>query len=226
MRARIARAAQRAGRDPQSILLVGVTKTTPPERVLEAVRAGVTTLAENYVQEAREKIPLVGAALEAEALAARWHLIGHLQTNKAKYCPALFHVVETVDNFGLVKELAKAASKQNGMTLDLLVEVNLSDDPARAGVAPEDALALCAQAAQVPCLSLTGLMGVAPYNRDPEAARPAFRQLRTLWEQLPPENRRILSMGMSGDFEIAIEEGATQVRIGSALFGERPPRPI
>jgi pyridoxal phosphate enzyme (YggS family) len=198
----------------------------PAELVLAAIRAGVTTLGENYVQEAREKIPAVKAVAEAEGLSVDWHLIGHLQTNKAKYCPELFSVVETVDNYALSQELAKAASKQNRISQRVLVEVNISGDSARAGVAPDDAVRFCSEVVQTPGLALEGLMGIAAYNADVSEVRSGFRRLRSLWEQLPDENRRILSMGMSGDFEIAIEEGATLVRIGSSLFGSRPSRPI
>jgi pyridoxal phosphate enzyme (YggS family) len=226
VRERIAAAAARAGRSADEILLLGVTKTVTTDSIIAAVRAGVTTLGENYVQEAREKIPAVTATAEAEGYAVDWHLIGHLQTNKARYCPALFSVVETADNFSLAKELAKAASKQNKISQRVLVEVNLSGDPARAGVAPEEAIRFCEGLAQIPGLALEGLMGIAAYDANVSVSRPAFRRLRSLWEKLPAENRRILSMGMSGDFEAAIEEGATLVRIGSALFGSRPVRPI
>jgi pyridoxal phosphate enzyme (YggS family) len=226
VRERIADAAARAGRLPEEVSLIGVTKMMPPESVLAAVRAGVTTLGENYVQEAREKIPSVQAMAEAEQRQVDWHLIGHLQTNKAKYCPQLFSVVETVDNFSLAQELAKAASKQNKISQRVLVEVNLSGDPARAGVPPEEAIDFCGEVAQIPGLDLEGLMGIAAYNAEAGESRPVFRRLRSLWETLPDKNRRTLSMGMSGDFEVAIEEGATLIRIGSALFGSRPSRPI
>ena len=226
IRERIAAAASRVGRSPGDILLLGVTKTTPPESVVAAIRAGVTALGENYVQEAREKIPAVNAIAALEGLSPDWHLIGHLQTNKAKYCPELFSIVETVDNFPLAKELAKAASNQNRISQRLLVEVNLSGDPARAGVVPDEALQFCEALVQIPGLVLEGLMGIAAYDAEAGETRSAFRLLRSLWEQLPGENRRILSMGMSGDFEAAIEEGATLIRIGTALFGARPSRPI
>ena len=218
---RIASAASRVGRSPDEILLLGVTKTKSPNSVLAAIRAGVTLLGENYVQEAREKIPEVNAAALSEGHHPSWHLIGHLQNNKAKYCPSLFSVVETVDNFALAKELGKAASKEGKSGQRLLVEVNLSGDPARAGIHPEETLDFCGALADVPGLKLEGLMGIAAYSTDAEEARPAFRQLRSLWEKLSFENRKTLSMGMSGDFEIAIEEGATLVRIGSAIFGAR-----
>lgn len=219
---RIASAAIRSGRSPGEIRLLGVTKTTPPGCVLAAIRAGVTCLGENYVQEARGKIPAVNAAAQAEGYAPTWHLIGNLQTNKAKYCPSLFSVVETVDNFALAKELAKAASKEGKSDQSVLVEVNLSGDSARAGISPEETLDFCGKLAWLPGLKLDGLMGIAAYSTDPEEARPGFRRLRSLWEKLPVENRKTLSMGMSGDFEVAIEEGTTLVRIGSAIFGVRP----
>ena len=225
IRERIAEAAARAGRSPDEVLLLGVTKTASPESVLAAAVAGVTAFGENYVQEAREKIPLVNASAATEKLAINWHLIGHLQTNKAKYCPALFSTVETVDNLILAKELAKAASKQQGTSQRVLVEVNLSGDTARAGVAPDEALSFCEEMQQIPGIELEGLMGIAAYDARAEESRPAFRRLRSLWDRLPVENRRTLSMGMSGDFEVAIEEGTTLIRIGSALFGARPSRP-
>ena len=214
-------ASSRVGRSPDEILLLGVTKTTPPDCVIAAVRAGVTTLGENYVQEAKVKIPAVNAAALSEGHPPEWHLIGHLQTNKAKYCPELFSVVETVDNFALAKELAKAASKEGKSGQSVLVEVNLSGDSARAGISPEETLDFCAKLAELSDLKLEGLMGIASYTADAEAARPSFSRLRSLWEKLPVENRKTLSMGMSGDFEVAIEEGTTLVRIGSAIFGAR-----
>ncbi|MES2463787.1 MAG: YggS family pyridoxal phosphate-dependent enzyme [Armatimonadota bacterium] len=226
LRERIANAAARAGRSSEEVLLLGVTKTMRQEAILDAVRCGVTSLGENYVQEAREKIPAVTTAADAEGIAVDWHLIGHLQTNKAKYCPELFSIVETVDNFPLAKELAKAASKHSKISQRVLVEVNLSGDPMRAGISPEETIGFCEQLVQIPGIVLEGLMGIAAYNAEAEQSRPAFRRLRSLWDQLPGENRKILSMGMSGDFEVAIEEGTTLIRIGSALFGARPPRPV
>jgi hypothetical protein len=219
---RIAHAAVRSGRGPDAVRLMAATKTLPPERIGEAAAAGIRLFGENFVQEARTKIPNALALISQEI---EFHLIGHLQSNKARFCPQLFSVVQTVDSLHLAEELGRAASKQ-GQTqpLRILVEVNLSADLSRPGVAPDQALDLCARiVAGAPELSVEGLMGIAPRAADMERARSSFQQLRSLWERLPPPNRRILSMGMSADFEAAIEEGSTLVRIGTALFGERPP---
>lgn len=226
VREHLARAAERAGRRPDEIQLVGVTKFVAADRVLPALRAGITAFGENYVQEAREKIPLVADAAAATALSRpEWHLIGRLQTNKAKYCPPLFDLVHSLDSFPLAEELGRAALKHGKTAQRVLIEVNLSGDTDRAGVAPDQALALCERVAQVPGLQLEGLMGIAPEGAGPEEARPFFQRLRMLWERLPDAERRILSMGMSADFETAIEEGATLVRVGTAIFGaRRPPR--
>ena len=220
VRERIARAAARSGRTPDAVRLLAVTKTVDAARVVAAVRAGITDLGENYVQEARTKIPEV-AALAGPEPRLTWHLIGHLQRNKAKYCADLFSLIQSVNNYQLAQELGKHATKQ-GKTQPVLIEVNLVERPERTGVAPGDALALAEQVANVPNVALHGLMGMAPFSSDdPERGRPYFARLRALWEGLPAEHRHTLSMGMSGDFETAIEEGATLVRIGTALFGQR-----
>lgn len=217
VRARIVAAARRSGRTPDAVRLVAVTKTIGPERVVQALAAGVTDLGENYVQEARAKIPEVAALSDRPAT---WHLIGHLQRNKAKYCADLFSLIQSVDNYQLAQELGKQAAKQ-GKTQRILIEVNLAEQPERAGVSPGETLGLADQIAGVANVELRGLMGMAPFGDDPEQARPCFVLLRELWRKLPPEHRRTLSMGMSGDYEVAIEEGATLVRIGTALFGKR-----
>jgi hypothetical protein len=225
VRERIAQAAARSGRPPEAIRLVAVTKTVEAARISQAVRAGVTDLGENYVQEARTKSSEVATALLAahsEPPPLIWHLIGHLQRNKAKYCADLFSLIHSVDNYQLAQELGKQAAK-HGKTQPILIEVNLAGLPERAGVAPNDTLALAERVAQVPHLAVRGLMGMAPFSSsdDPEQARPHFARLRGLWDCLPADCRHTLSMGMSGDFEIAIEEGATLVRVGTALFGQR-----
>ncbi len=230
VRERIAQAGGRAGRDASEVTLAAVTKTQTAERVVEAVRAGVTVLGENYVQEARVKIPQVAALCQEDSalasVALSWRLIGHLQSNKAKYSVPLFSLTESVDNSKLAKEIAVQALKQHQSDYPVLVEVNLSGDPGRAGVPPEAALVrdFCAELAETPGLSLRGLMGIAPWSNRPDDAQPYFELLRTLWDSLPSANRQILSMGMSNDFEVAIAEGATEVRIGTALFGARPPK--
>jgi pyridoxal phosphate enzyme (YggS family) len=217
VRERIAVSSQRAGRAPDSVRLIAVTKTIATEQVFAAFRAGVTDLGENYVQEAMAKIPAVEAELGQPPT---WHFIGHLQSNKAKYSVQLFSLIHSVDNYHLAQEIGKQASKR-GKTQAVLVEVNLAADSGRAGVPAEAVLDMAARVAAVPGVELQGLMGMAPITGAAEGARPFFRQLRQIWEQIPVANRRILSMGMSGDFEVAVEEGATHVRIGTALFGQR-----
>lgn len=224
LRERVAASAQRAGRNPEEIRLIGVTKTVGAERIAAAYRAGIREFGENYVQEAREKIPAVvtalSDALDGENDFPEWHFIGHLQSNKAKYAVELFSTIQTVDNWGLAEEIAKRAANK-GQIQRILLEVNLARDPMRAGVLPEDAPLLAEKVAALPSVALAGLMGMAPFSADPEASRPSFRALRELYEGLPERNRQILSMGMSGDFEIAIEEGANRIRLGTALFGSR-----
>ncbi|GAB4457269.1 MAG: YggS family pyridoxal phosphate-dependent enzyme [Armatimonadaceae bacterium] len=219
VRERIAEAAQRSGRRAEEITLIAVTKTQPVERILEAIAAGVQDFGENYVQEARAKIPAVQEEVKEPA---HWHLIGGLQTNKAKYSVELFTLIHSVDSYQLAQELDKRAAKQ-GKIQSVLIQVNLSGAEQRSGILPEAMPELAEQIAGLPHLSLRGMMGVAPLTETAEAARPHFRTLYQLWETLPAPQRQVLSMGMSGDFEIAVEEGATHVRIGTALFGPRKP---
>jgi PLP dependent protein len=215
LRERIAVAAARAGRLPHEITLVGVSKRHSAESVRVAWDAGVREFGENYIQEAREKCALLSALPQL-----RWHLIGGLQSNKARLAVALFDTVQTVDRLSLARVLSQETVKIE-KELSVLVEVNLTESANRAGVAEAEALALCEQVAVMPGLRLCGLMGMAPLCADSEATRPHFARLRQLYEALPDENRRVLSMGMSGDFEAAIAEGANLVRIGTALFGQR-----
>jgi len=212
---RIARAARSVGRDPSEVLLVAVSKTVEPERIREAVEAGVTDLGENRVQEAREKIELLGRI-------ARWHLIGTLQRNKAKYAVRLFDMIQSVDSIALVEELEKRASRVERV-IPVLVEVKTSPEETKHGVAPEDVDALVDRILEAEHLDFRGLMTIAPYVEDPEMARPSFRTLRGVKERLEARGIPVehLSMGMSGDFEVAIQEGATMVRIGTAIFGPR-----
>lgn len=212
-------AAKRAGRDPASVALVAVTKTVGPERVREAVAAGAAVLGENRVQEAREKIELLGPI-------ARWHLIGTLQKNKAKYAVRLFDLIHSVDSVELARELDRQAAR-TGKVQDVLIEVNIAGEASKTGAAHRDAAALVREAAALPNIRVLGLMAVPPYAEDPEASRPYFRRLRDLRDAIiketdPEMSLRELSMGMSGDFEVAVEEGATLVRVGTAIFGERP----
>ena len=215
---RIASAAKRSGRDLLSVKLVVVTKTVDVDRIREAVDAGALILGENRVQEAKEKIEKLGPI-------ASWHLIGHLQTNKAKYAVKLFYLIHSVDSLELAKEIDKQAAKF-GKVQDVLIEVSIAGEESKAGVASENAVALVKGAAKLENISIKGLMTMPPYSASPEDSRPYFKKLRELSESISRENipgvsMNELSMGMSGDFEVAIEEGATIVRVGTAIFGER-----
>ncbi len=214
---RIARAAHSAGRSPDEITLVAVSKRANAERVQEAFEAGVRDFGENYVQEALPKI--TSAALPKEV---RWHFIGHLQSNKAREVAGVFSLIQSVDSLSLAQEIGRRAFLV-GRSVDVLLEVKLDTSAAKFGIQPEQALETASVVLTIPGVRLCGLMGMAPFGTDPEAARPTFRTLRTLFNQLPPDARQTLSMGMSSDFEVAIQEGATMVRIGTALFGQRPP---
>jgi pyridoxal phosphate enzyme (YggS family) len=215
---RIASAAKRAGRDPSSVRLVVVTKTIDRGRIAEAVAAGAAILGENRVQEAKEKIEALGKM-------ASWHLIGHLQTNKAKYAVKLFDLIHSVDNLELAAEIDRQAAKI-GKVQDILVEVNIAGEASKAGMAVKGAPSLVREAARLKNLSIRGLMTMPPYSENPEESRPYFTVLQELAEtiakeSIPNVSMQELSMGMSGDFEVAIDEGATLVRVGTAIFGER-----
>ncbi len=215
---RIASAAKRAGRDPSSVRLIVVTKTVAPERIKEAAEAGAGILGENRVQEAREKIEQLGGI-------ASWHLIGHLQSNKAKYAVKLFDMIHSVDTVELAREIDRQAAKI-GKVQDVLIEVSIAGEETKAGIAIEGVSALVREAARLQHVSIKGLMAIPPFLDDPEEVRPYFRALRETAksieaEQIPGVSMRELSMGMSGDFETAVEEGATMVRVGTAIFGER-----
>jgi hypothetical protein len=218
VRRRIAAAAARAGRDPGSVVLVGVAKTVPAARVRDAVAEGLADLGENRVQEAEGHVTAIGRD------AVRWHMIGHLQRNKAARAVGLFDRVHSVDSEALAATLSRHAEAA-GRRLPVLIEVNVSGEATKFGAAPGDVEALSAAVARLPGLALEGLMTVgAPVERA-EAARPAFARLRALKERAEQAaGRRLpeLSMGMSSDFEVAVEEGATLVRVGAALFGPRP----
>ncbi len=213
LRERIAAACDRAGRSPDEILLVGASKQVPPDRIQEALDAGLTALGENYIQEAVPKI----AAMERPAT---WHFIGHLQRNKAKIAAESFDLIQTVGTEALARALDRHAEAR-GRPLPVLLEVNLAGSPERPGVLPSDVARLADTVAALPHLHLQGLMGMPPAQEDPESARPYFRTLKRLWDALHNENRMTLSMGMTGDFEIAIEEGSTLIRVGTGLFGAR-----
>ena len=218
IRQRIAFAAARAGRDAHSIKLMAVTKTVSPEKISQAINAGVTMFGENYVQEAKEKITALGKQTQ-------WHMIGHLQTNKAKYAVNLFNYVHSVDRIELAQELDKRAGL-TGHKMNILIEVNVSGEQTKNGVSANAALDLIKRIASLENISVRGLMTMAPYSDNPENSRPYFIALRNLRnqisrEQIPGIQMEELSMGMTDDFEVAIEEGATIVRIGRAIFGRR-----
>lgn len=226
LRARIAAAAGRAGRDPAGVRLIGASKRQPAMRVAAAARAGLRDLGENYVQEATAKILEVRGILGAEVAGAlRWHGIGHLQRNKAREALAVFACLHTLDSARLAAELERQAAAA-GRMLPVLVQVNVSREPRKSGVAEEELPALLAALAALPHLRAVGLMTMPAPSDDPEAARPAFARLRALRDELrdAPGGTHLveLSMGMSHDFEVAVEEGATWVRIGTELFGPRP----
>jgi len=222
VRERIAAAARRAGRDPGSIALMAVTKTVEPRRIREAHAAGIRLFGENRVQEFGEKINLL-RDLEGSS----FHLIGHLQTNKAARAAEIFSAVDSLDSLRLAEKLNQAGAKLK-RRLDVLIEVNVGGEAAKSGVPPDSAEleALLSAAARLESLRFSGLMTVPPFTADPEQARPHFRRLRELRDAMatrvpPGVQLRELSMGMSHDFEVAIEEGATCVRVGTAIFGAR-----
>ncbi len=218
-RKRIRKAAESCGRREEDIRLVAVSKTVPVERVRSAVAGGVHILGENYIQEAREKIE----ALSDLKLA--WHFIGHLQRNKAKYAVNLFDLIHSVDSIRLAREIDKQAAKA-GKQQAILIQVNTGKEASKYGVYAEDALALAREAAKMEHIAVKGLMTLPPYFYAPEKVRPYFRALRELRGRIREADiagieMAELSMGMTGDFETAIQEGATMVRIGTAIFGER-----
>jgi len=208
-------AAQRSGRNPDKIELLAVSKTQPSEIVHQAMRAGVLHFGENKVQEARGKIETLERGV--------WHLIGHLQTNKAKDAVRLFDSIDSVDRLELAEEIARRA-EVIGKIQNVLLQVNIARESTKFGCAPESARALAEEINAIPRLNLRGLMTIAPYSPDPEKSRPHFAGLRELRDKIETDtglHLPVLSMGMSGDFVVAIEEGSTCVRIGTALFGER-----
>lgn len=217
---RIHTACARAGRDASSVLLLAVSKTRPPETIAEAVNSRQLFFGENKVQEARAKIPSCPGR-------ARWHFIGHLQSNKARDAVELFEMIQSVDSLNLAREISRRC-EQAAKSMPILLEVNVAGESSKFGYPPEQLLAELKALHSLPRLAVQGLMTVPPYAVDAEKSRPHFRRLRELKSQcaqllgLPLPH---LSMGMSGDFETAIEEGATIVRIGTALFGPRRTRP-
>jgi hypothetical protein len=215
----VERAAARAGRKPADVTIVGVSKTFPAERIREAFELGIRHFGENRVQELESKAPVV------EGLAATWHLVGHLQRNKAARAIRLFHTVDSLDSLPLAEKLNQAAGE--GRRLPVLIEVRLDPAVTKTGCDPAELSRLVEGVLLMPHLELRGLMTVPEMTADPQQARPLFRRLREMRDAVSRQHDCLLpelSMGMSRDFEIAIEEGATQVRIGSALFGARHTR--
>jgi pyridoxal phosphate enzyme (YggS family) len=215
---RIAKAALRSGRDRSEVRLMAVTKTVDEIRIRQALEAGIDLCGENYIQESRSKVESIGSP-------PQWHMIGHLQTNKSKYAVRLFDMVQSVDRLELAVELDRRA-KSAGRTLPILIEVNSGGELTKSGVAPEEAISLIRKIAPLENLSIQGLMTMPPWFDNPESARPYFTALRELRERIAAERidrvfLRELSMGMTDDYEVAIEEGATIVRIGRGIFGER-----
>lgn len=222
---RIHKAAARSNRNPEGIRLVAISKTVPVERIRSAIAAGVTTLGENYIQEARSKIN----ALSDPPVSVSWHFTGHLQSNKARYAVRLFDLIHTVDSVKLAQALNHEAAKINKVQA-ILIQVNISGESTKSGVSPYEVEKLIREIGTLENIKIEGLMTMPPYFDNPEMARPYFDQLRELRDVLqqnlnldafPGTSLHALSMGMSGDFETAIAAGATLVRIGTAVFGER-----
>jgi PLP dependent protein len=212
--ARIQAAAARSGRSAASIRLVAVAKTVEPERIRAALAAGVQEIGENYLQEALPKF----AELRGHSFIR--HFIGHLQRNKAGRAAETFDVIQSLDSEPLARAVGRRAQAA-GRTVEALIEVNVAGEASKSGVAPGSALALAEVVAPIPGIRLAGFMGIGPLGTDEAETRRAFRTLAGLFAQLPATHRQVLSLGMSGDFEIAIEEGSTMVRIGTGIFGLR-----
>jgi len=216
---RIAGAAARAGRRAEEITLIGVSKTHPASAIREAYEAGIRDFGENRVQEWE------GKRARTEGLAATWHLIGHLQSNKTVRAARLFHSVDSVDDFAIAQRLDRARAEAGITgTLRVLIEVHIASEATKSGVGIGELAVLAEGCAELPRLHLAGLMCIPPYLEDAEQVRPYFRRLRELRDELTAKlgiDLPVLSMGMSHDFEVAIEEGATEVRVGTALFGTR-----
>jgi PLP dependent protein len=220
IRERVAAAAHRAGRSSEDVTLIGVSKTHPAEAIRAAYAAGLRDFGENRVQEWEGK----RAALAD--LEAQWHLIGHLQSNKAARAASLFHCVDSVDDFLLAQRLDRSRGQDGGMgKLRVLLEVRVAEEETKSGVNTYELPSLAEKVATLPALRLSGLMCIPPFLEDAAQVRPYFRRLRELRDRLASQLGQplpVLSMGMSHDFEVAIEEGATEVRVGTALFGQRP----
>lgn len=218
IRRRIAAAAAKSGRNPEDIRIIAVTKTVEPERINEAVKAGIVDLGENRVQELCEKYDKIDKK-------CRWHMIGHLQTNKVKYIIDRIHMIHSVDRIELAQEIQKRAEKA-GRVLDVLIQVNIAREDTKYGIYEEQALDFIKALSSFRNIKIKGLMTIGPYTLNPEEVRPVFRRLRKLLIDIREENidnidMDFLSMGMSNDYEVAVEEGANMIRIGTAIFGHR-----
>ena len=203
---------------PDGVKLVGAAKTRTPEEILEAIEAGLEIIGENYVQEAERAYEVIGDK-------AKWHMIGHLQSNKAKKAARIFDMVETVDSVKLASALEKACQKL-GKQMEVLIEVNSGEEPQKAGVLPDDVIPLVKEISRFENIKVMGLMTMGPFTGDPEEARPYFQKTREIFENLkemnlPGVEMKDLSMGMSNSYKVALQEGANMVRIGTKIFGER-----
>ena len=221
----IAEAASKVGRSPDEITLVGISKTVGAEVVREAIGAGLSEIGESRVQEAEAKIGVLKADLELSGKRVRWHMVGHLQRNKARAAVRLFDMIQSIDS-RRVAEAVSLAAVELGVVRDVLVEVNTSEEAGKFGIAPGEAVKFVADFADLKGLRMQGLMTVGPLTTDPRQARPAFRRLRELGEAIEAEGfpwvrTRYLSMGMTADMLAAIEEGSNMVRVGTAIFGRR-----
>lgn len=213
IRTRIQSACVKSGRLSEDITLVGVTKTRSLSEIKEAIDCGIRDIGENYVQESIVKF-------DNEDVQAKKHLIGHLQTNKVKQAIEIFDIIESVDSEKLAIEIGRRAEEKNKQ-IDILLEVKVSTELTKFGASEYEVLGLAEKVSEIKGIRLCGLMGMAPFFADPEHAKPYFNRIKVLWDKLPNEQRLYLSMGMTQDFEVAIEEGSNMVRIGTAIFGSR-----
>lgn len=214
----IRKACEKAGRDRSEVTLIAVSKTKPVEALREAMACGIRVFGENKVQEMKDKNAVITENLD-------WHMIGHLQANKVKYLPGMACMIHSVDNIKLAQEIEKQFAK-NDIKIDVLIEVNMAAEDTKFGLSPEEVIPFVKEISALPHLNIRGLMTIAPYTEDPESNRQYFRGLRELKDkinsmELLPQPMDTLSMGMTGDYQIAIEEGATFVRVGTGIFGER-----
>ncbi len=221
VRSRITQACLKTGRSPEDVQLIAATKMVGADQVIEAVEEGIKIAGENKIQEAFPKME----ELKKKGYSLEWHFIGKLQRNKARFAAGRFSLIHSVDSVGLAEEISRQAEKR-GVLQSILMEVNVSGEISKEGFSPEEALIAVESMSQLKWLKVMGLMTIPPFFLNPEGSRPFFKSLKTLGQQIAGRLERpfeVYSMGMSNDFEVAIEEGATHVRIGRALFGEREP---